>query len=247
MCSLRGRQRGVTVLSLGLLDIRSHEVLRTTYSIFAGNLFRIHTAFELSFDNHNCIWVSKCTSGWWSRCPPQPTPSFFPKGRKPEQRKSGCLVYILSVFCGRGLGPSQAFWLLVQCSFHHLWLMVNLYAQPGLTVVPWLTQIIKDTEVKNWTSWSDRFSGFYLSPWPIHSPTKLLNIFFFFPISLPGMFCWPVTTLANPAHFRTHLLRNSTLIRASYLVHPLVPNRFLSGQYNSFSTSHIEVWGLFSS
>ena len=184
--------------------------------------------------------------GGWSHCLPPPTPFFFPKGRKPERRKKW-LPCLYLCFCGGGLGPSQAFWLLVQCSFHHLWLMVSLYAQPGLTVVPWLTQIIKDTEVKNWTSWSDWFSGLYLSPWPIHSPTKLLNFFFFPPISLPGLFSRPVTTLANPAHFRTHLLRNSTLIRAAYLVPPLVPKTFLSGQYNSFSTSHIEVWGLFSS
>ena len=179
---------------------------------------------------------------------PRPLLPFSLKGENQSKGKVVALFIFVSVFCGRGLGPSQAFWLLVQCSFHHLWLMVNLYAQPGLTVVPWLTQIIKDTEVKNWTGWSDWFSGLYLSPWPIHSPTKLLNtFFFFFPIYLPGMFSWPVTTLANPAHFRTHLLRNSTLIRAPYLVHPLVPNTFLSRQYNSFSTSHTEVWGLFSS
>lgn len=118
--------------------------------------------------------------GGWGHCPPPPPPFFFPKGRKPERRKKW-LPCLYLCFCGGGLGPSQAFWLLVQCSFHHLWLMVSLYAQPGLTVVPWLTQIIKDTEVKNWTSWSDWFSGLYLSPWPIHSPTKLLNFFFFSP------------------------------------------------------------------
>ena len=111
---------------------------------------------------------------------PRPLLPFSLKGENQSKGKVVALFIFVSVFCGRGLGPSQAFWLLVQCSFHHLWLMVNLYAQPGLTVVPWLTQIIKDTEVKNWTGWSDWFSGLYLSPWPIHSPTKLLNTFFFF-------------------------------------------------------------------
>ena len=46
----------------------------------------------------------KCTSGWWSHCPPPPTPSFFPKGRKPEQRKSGCLVYICKCFLWQRAG-----------------------------------------------------------------------------------------------------------------------------------------------
>lgn len=190
----------------------------------------------------------KCTSGWWSHCPPPPTPSFFPKGRKPEQRKSGCLVYICKCFLWQRAGTQPG--LLTPGPVLFPSLVTN--GQSLCTAWPHSCTLADPNHQRHRSKeldWLVRLVFWALSL-TLANPQSYQaaeHFFFFFPISLPGMFSWPVTTLANPAHFRTHLLRNSTLIRAPYLVHPLVPNTFLSRQYNSFSTSHTEVWGLFSS
>jgi len=71
---------------------------------------------------------------------------FIPLRKKTKARRNWlpCL-YLQVFFSGRAGAGTQAFWLLVQCSSHHLSLMEDLCAQPGLVVVPWLTQV-KGTE-----------------------------------------------------------------------------------------------------
>lgn len=68
-------------------------------------------------------------------------PFCSPKEEDQSEEELIVLFIFTSFSSGRAGAGTQAFWLRIQCSFHHLGLMEDLCAQSGLIAVPWLTQV----------------------------------------------------------------------------------------------------------